>query len=111
MFKSVLPSKMFEIMGMARPIVLSVEGESRDVLIAAKAGIPVTPGDAKGIASAILDLAANPDRALTFGQNGRAYVALHHDRRQLARRFEAVMLELLRPPQTQAELGSKPAKF
>jgi glycosyltransferase involved in cell wall biosynthesis len=108
MFKSVLPSKMFEIMGMARPIILSVDGESRDVLMAARGGIPVAPGDAKAIAAAILDLAANPDRALGFGQNGRAYVTLHHDRRQLARRFESVMLELSAPLEAQPNLGSKP---
>jgi glycosyltransferase involved in cell wall biosynthesis len=110
MFKSVLPSKMFEIMAMARPIVLSVAGESRDVLLAAKAGIAVAPGDAKAIASAILDLNASADRARVFGQNGRAYVALHHDRRQLARRFESVMLELAPSAQTRPALDSKPAK-
>lgn len=94
MFKNVLPSKMFEIMGMERPIVLSVEGESREVLDAANAGIGVTPGDADAIAAAILKLAQNPALASTFGRNGRAYVAQHFDRRELARRFENLMIDL-----------------
>ncbi len=111
MFKSVLPSKMFEIMAMSRPIILSVDGESREVLEDAKAGIAVPPGDAKAIATSILELIDNPDRARAFGASGRDYVTVHHDRRQLAHRFESLLMDLVPTKQTQAAFGSKPVKF
>ena len=54
-FKTVLPSKMFEAMAAAGPIVLGVEGEARDTLLEAGAGIAVPPGDAAALADAVCD--------------------------------------------------------
>ena len=47
-FKTVLPSKMFEAMAARLPIVLAVEGEAKETLIRAEAGIPVTPRERRG---------------------------------------------------------------
>ena len=60
LFKKVLPSKMFEAMGMARPIVLGVEGEAKELLHAAGAGIAITPESAEELAAAVRRLAAEP---------------------------------------------------
>ena len=53
-FKKVLPSKMAEAMAMQCPIILGVEGEAREVLEDAKAGIAITPEDARQLADAML---------------------------------------------------------
>ena len=45
LFAHVIPSKMFEAMGMERPIILGVRGESREILEAAGAGIAIPPED------------------------------------------------------------------
>ena len=111
MFKSVLPSKMFEIMAMSRPIILSVDGESREVLEDAKAGIAVHPGDAKAIATSILGLIDNSARARAYGVSGRNYVAIHHDRRQLAHRFESLLMDLVPTKRTESAFGSKHVEF
>ena len=57
LFKTVLPSKMFEAMAMGRPIVLGVEGEARALLDEAGAGIGITPQSAEELAAAVKRLA------------------------------------------------------
>jgi hypothetical protein len=41
LFAHVIPSKMFEAMGMERPMILGVRGESREILEYAKAGLAI----------------------------------------------------------------------
>ena len=91
-FRHVLPSKMFEAMASARPIVLGVLGESAGVLESAGAGIVVPPEDPVALAAALLSLAASPKRAAELGTSGRRYVEAQFDREKLA----AAMLEELR---------------
>ena len=43
LFRKVLPSKLFEAMAMACPIVLGVEGEAQELLEAAGAGVAIMP--------------------------------------------------------------------
>src|SRR4051794_36509129 len=49
-FKTVLPSKMFESMAAARPIVLAVDGEARETLERSSGGLATAPGDAAALA-------------------------------------------------------------
>lgn len=88
-FKTVLPSKMFEIMAMARPIVMGVEGEAADLLAEAGAGVAIPPEDASSLAEAIARLADNRAHAESLGEAGRAFVAERFDRAVLARDFLA----------------------
>ncbi len=46
-FKTVYPSKMSEAMAMQCPIILGVEGEAKEVLQAAGAGVAITPESAR----------------------------------------------------------------
>jgi glycosyltransferase involved in cell wall biosynthesis len=86
-FKSVLPSKMFEAMAMQCPIVLGVEGEARELLSSAEAGIAIVPENAEELAEAVLTLAEDKHMAAYFGANGLAHVKEHFDRKLLADRF------------------------
>ena len=65
LFKTVLPSKMFEAMAMACPIVLGVEGEAKALLEEAGAGIAITPESADELAAAVVRLADDPSLART----------------------------------------------
>jgi colanic acid biosynthesis glycosyl transferase WcaI len=91
-FRHVLPSKMFEAMATARPIVLGVLGESAELLTRAGAGIVIQPESVDGLAEAITRLAAHPLEAARMGANGRRFVEAEFDRDRLA----AAMLEELR---------------
>lgn len=91
-FRHVLPSKIFEAMGTARPIVLGVLGESAELLRAAGAGVVIQPESADALAEAITHLAAHPQEAERMGANGRRFVEAEFDRDKLA----AAMLDELR---------------
>ncbi len=86
-FKKVLPSKMMEAMAMRCPIILGVEGEARDVLEEANAGIAIPPEDASALAAAMRSLADDPKRAAAYGGAGRAYADAHFDRAEVAARY------------------------
>ena len=86
-FKKVLPSKMMEAMAMERPIVLGVDGEARELLEEAGAGIAIPPEDAKALADALVRLANDRAEAAAFGSRGRAYVTENLDRAKLAARY------------------------
>lgn len=91
LFKGALPSKMFETLASSVPIVLSVEGEAKELIENANAGICVEPENEKEIAAAVLRL--YEDRALRdrLGDNGRAYIEEHFDRAKITRKFEETL--------------------
>jgi colanic acid biosynthesis glycosyl transferase WcaI len=63
LFRTVIPSKMFEAMGMGVPILMSLpEGEATDLLKQTGAGICVPPEDPQSLAEAIVGLVGDPAR-------------------------------------------------
>jgi colanic acid biosynthesis glycosyl transferase WcaI len=91
LFRTVIPSKVFESMAMKRPIVLGVEGETREIIEAAGAGIAVEPENAAQLVAAVKRLYANPDLAARMGCNGYTYLCAHHDRQKLARAYWTIL--------------------
>lgn len=91
LFRTVLPSKLFEAMAAERPILLGVEGESRRLVKEAGAGIAIPPEDPDALVEAVLRLKADPELRREMGARGRKYVQAHHDRRKLARRYWRVL--------------------
>jgi len=97
LFKSVLPSKMFEAAAMERPIILGVEGDSAELLTAASAGICIEPENAEDLVAALLELARDNDLRVRYGRSGREYVTRHFDRDVLANNYlELIHLLLAR---------------
>ena len=78
-----IPSKLFDSMAAARPVLLSVDGEARAILDQAQAGIWYPAEDAAGLVDAIETLRKHPDPA-AWGQRGRAFVSAHYTRRAQA---------------------------
>ncbi|MBH0201198.1 MAG: hypothetical protein HP496_02570, partial [Nitrospira sp.] len=78
-------------LAMAKPIILGVEGESADLLRAAKAGVCIEPEQADDLAAQVLELSQHPERCRELGQNGRHYVTEHFDRIVLAGKLAAVL--------------------
>lgn len=95
-FRTNIPSKMFEIMACARPMVVGIEGQACSLLEQAQAGIAVRPEDAQAYAEAIRRLANNPSLREKLGENGRAFVVQHHDRRKKAQEFLEVLERVTR---------------
>jgi len=87
LFKTVIPSKIFESMAMKRPVILGVEGESREIIEAAKAGLTIEPENSKELADCVLKLVDNPELGRVLGENGHRYVASQFNRKIIARRY------------------------
>jgi len=90
-FKTAIPTKMFEAMAAGRPVILGVEGEAKEILLEARAGIAVPPDDSEELANAILRLRQHPELARALGANGRRAVREKYSCRQQAKAY----LELL----------------
>jgi colanic acid biosynthesis glycosyl transferase WcaI len=101
LFEGALPSKMYEVMACARPMVLGVEGEARRMVEQeAGAALAVEPENADALVEAILYLREHPEIAEAMGRRGRAFVEARFDRAQLTKELEMRIAELL------AEKGS-----
>jgi len=90
LFASFIPSKMFEYLAAARPVIGAVTGEAAQLLREAGA-VVVPPEDTEALADAIRVLAADPARRAAMGRRGRAYVERFFDRTQLAAEYRKII--------------------
>jgi colanic acid biosynthesis glycosyl transferase WcaI len=86
-FKTVLPSKIFEIMAMGKPIITSVDGECKKLIKLSGAGIYAEPENAMDLTSKILKLYKEPESKIEMGNSGRLYVEKYFDRNTLADKY------------------------
>jgi colanic acid biosynthesis glycosyl transferase WcaI len=79
--ESVLPSKLLGMLASGRPVVATVGPESEVGRMVADCGLLTTPGDARQLATAIRNLAADPQQRSTLGFKARetALRSLRHD--------------------------------
>lgn len=93
-----VPSKVYRIMGAARPVLaITAPGSDLATLVTESGGGLVVPhGDLEALAQAIRQAAADPDRLRAMGAAGRAHVMEHYERRVVTRRYERVMTDALK---------------
>lgn len=87
LFATVIPSKMFEIMGSGLPMILGVRGQAREILDAAKGGVAIEPENPAQLAEAILRFRNDPAFAAECGGNAFLHVRNHYDLDRLARNY------------------------
>jgi glycosyltransferase involved in cell wall biosynthesis len=96
-FKGALPSKMFDSWACERPVLLSVDGEARRVMEAARGGVFVDPEDAHALAGAILALRDDPELARQMGLRGRRYTEQNYSRQAQAEQLAGIMDAVCNP--------------
>ena len=94
LFKMVIPSKIFEISAMARPIVISVDGEAREIIEASGGGVFAPPENVEAMAAAITRFVDDRSLGERMGEAGREYVKREFDREALARRYLDVLSQV-----------------
>ena len=88
LFKGAIPSKLFEPLGIGKPILLGVEGEAKELFIdEAKGGLAFEPENATELSASILQLYNDRNMAATLGTNGQAYVNNFFRREKIAAAF------------------------
>lgn len=83
-FKTVIPTKMLEAMSCGVPLVLGVDGQARQLLEEAGAGVFVEPEDAGALAHAVHLLRAEDNLRRRLSEGGRRYTVEHLSRGSLA---------------------------
>jgi glycosyltransferase involved in cell wall biosynthesis len=91
LFKTVIPTKLLEYMACERPVVAAVDGQTRQIVEQAGAGVFVEPENSTALVKAILDMAANPERRRRMGINGRRYIVKTLSREKTARDYIAML--------------------
>jgi len=94
-FKTVIPTKMLEFMSCARPVILGVDGQARQIIEDAGAGLVIEPENSEALVGAINQLSANRDVGVALGQKGREYILQHFSRGQTAEKYIDVLSTLL----------------
>lgn len=86
LFTTVIPSKLFECMGMGIPVLHGVAGESADIVVKEACGQVFEPENVDALCVGILMLKQQPALRDKFRRSGLA-AAGHYDRRELALRM------------------------
>jgi len=94
-FKTVIPSKIFEAMAMERPIILGVEGECKNIIENARAGICIEPENENQLVEAVLKFYYEPSLKDQLGKNGRQYVVDNYNRDVLAKNYLNILVSLI----------------
>jgi glycosyltransferase involved in cell wall biosynthesis len=83
LFKTVIPSKIFESMGMGIPLIHCVLGESARIIENESIGWVIHPEDPQTLANAMIEASSNNDLLLRMANNCRA-AAKKYERRSMA---------------------------
>ncbi|MGI8906040.1 MAG: glycosyltransferase family 4 protein [Candidatus Sumerlaeaceae bacterium] len=90
-----VPSKIYEYLAIARPIVAGVEGVIREILLQSGAGFISPSRDPEEMAEFILRLKADPALRAKMGARGRQYAIEHFSFGRVAADYERTIGETL----------------
>jgi glycosyltransferase involved in cell wall biosynthesis len=91
LFKTVIPTKLLEYMSCERPVIVAVDGQARQIVEEAGAGVFVEPEDSQALVESIVALAADPAIRRKMGTSGRQYIVSHLSRGKTARDYIDVL--------------------
>ncbi len=92
LFQGAIPSKIFEVLAMNKPIILGVEGEAKELFIDdGKCGLAFEPENHEELKQSILKLYSDNTLVRQLGENGRKYVLENFDRKKIASDFLSLL--------------------
>jgi colanic acid biosynthesis glycosyl transferase WcaI len=91
LFKTVIPTKMLEFLSCAKPIIVGVDGQARQLVEDARGGIVIEPENAAALAAAMVQLANAPGEREIMGKSGRAYILAKCSRQSTAETYLEVL--------------------
>lgn len=86
-FKTVIPSKIFESMALKKPILAGLNGESLEIIKESKSGVRVLSEDEDSLIDKIRYFQRNPQSLITLSDNGNSFVKKNHNRKKLAQKM------------------------
>jgi len=95
-FKTIYSNKTFDYMSCKKPILLAIDGVSRDLVEQAICGYYVEPENPEEIEKVIRLMLANKESLNIMGENGFNYAKKHFDRKDLALKYTNKIKEALK---------------
>jgi glycosyltransferase involved in cell wall biosynthesis len=86
-FKTVYSNKTFDYMSCKKPVLMAIDGVSRQLVEEAQCGIYVEPENIEDYNLKIREYLNNPERLEMEGNNGYAFAKQNYDRDVLARKY------------------------
>jgi glycosyltransferase involved in cell wall biosynthesis len=102
-FGTVIPTKMLEFMACGRPVILGVDGQARQVIETAEAGVFIEPEDSTALAKAVTALYIDSGFREALGHNGREYIFRNLSRQRTADTYAVVLESVIRNGKRQSE--------
>jgi glycosyltransferase involved in cell wall biosynthesis len=94
-FKTIYSNKTFDYMSCKKPVLLAIDGVSRELVDKANCGIYVEPENRDDIVRGIKEALWRKSELATLGNNGYAYAKKHFDRTSLAKQYLEHVKDLL----------------
>ncbi len=94
-FKTVYSNKTFDYFSCKKPVLMAIDGISRELVEEANAGAYVEPENALEYERVIRNYIAHPERLIIEGENGYKFAKQYFDREKLATRYIALIGESL----------------
>ena len=94
LFKTVMPSKIFESAGCKRPIIMGVDGYAKKLVMDAEAGLDMKPESAESLLECVQKLVADEALCTQLGENAYNNIALVHNRDKQAEDYIKVLEEI-----------------
>ena len=91
LFKGALPSKIFDAWACERPVLISIDGEARQIVESAQGGRYIKPEDPRALADTLVELSLNLSDCARMGINGRTFTAAHYSRSVLAEQLSQIL--------------------
>ncbi|GAA0193164.1 glycosyltransferase family 4 protein [Fulvivirga kasyanovii] len=86
-FKTIYSNKTFDYMACKRPVLMLIDGVSRQLIEDAKCGYYAEPENTEEIVRVIREAMANKQALKIMGDNGYNFAMKHFDRRKLALKY------------------------
>ncbi len=84
-----------EAMAMSKPVIAFAHGALPEIVVDGETGLLVPPDNVAGLATAVLNLLRNPEKARKMGENGRNRVKTHFNISHYMQKLDAIYRTLL----------------
>ncbi|CAG5009560.1 hypothetical protein DYBT9275_04525 [Dyadobacter sp. CECT 9275] len=95
-FKTIYSNKTFDYFSCKKPVLIAIDGISRQLVEEADAGMYIEPENTGDFVNKILFCSAHPETIKQQGENGYTFARKHFDRGVLAKRYLEYIEEAIR---------------
>jgi glycosyltransferase involved in cell wall biosynthesis len=93
-FKTIYSNKTFDYMSCKIPVLMLIDGVSRDLVEKAQCGLYVEPENTEALVTELKQWKDKQEALVTMGENGFKYAKTHFDRTKLATSYLEAMIGL-----------------